>query len=165
MLIAGYHGTTRNNAKQILKSKEFKISNGEKEWVGRGIYFYPDINDAYCWRKSESILHTVIKVDSNEYLDLDSLEGQLIYRGVLRLIKCTMPCLNTSDPEKNQCAVMNIIWDVYKHLKVISGSFAKEETKIRTLVDFRERRKEFCVRDNESIVYIQEIKRGDLDDT
>ena len=42
MLITGYHGTSLNNAHNILNEGKFKISNTDTEWLGSGIYFYYD---------------------------------------------------------------------------------------------------------------------------
>lgn len=164
MLITGYHGTSATSAKEIIESGKFKISNGKKDWIGKGIYFYPDINDAYCWRNCEMILHTIVKVDDDEYLDIDTKEGKVLYTKVIDQLLKSIKGIDLSSPQQNQCAVMNLIWDSYDKLKVISASFATERTKIKTLIDTRDRRKEFCVRNNDCIVLVQDIRKGDLDD-
>ena len=46
MLLTGYHGTTQESAKSILKEKQFKLSQSNKEWLGEGIYFYEQFSDA-----------------------------------------------------------------------------------------------------------------------
>lgn len=165
MLFTGYHGTTVENASKIIKTKKFLISNGDTEWLGKGIYFYPDINDAYNWRECETILHTVIKVNEDEYLDIDTKEGKDIYNIVTDfLLSMSISDKELSSPQKNQCAIMNLIWDTYDKVKIISASFATERTKLKTLIDTRPTRKEFCVRSNDNIVLIQEIRKGDLGD-
>ena len=165
MLITGYHGTTEERANEILMSKKYKVSKGEKEWLGTGIYFYPDINDAYNWRSCDTILHTIIKIEDDELLDIDTPEGQAVYNEILiYLLSLHFKDLELSSPQKNQCAVINLIWNTYEKVKVISASFATEKRKINTLIDIRKRRKEFCVKSNDNIVLIQKIKKGDLDD-
>ena len=165
MLITGYHGTTEESANDILSSREYLISNGEEEWLGNGIYFYPNINDAYNWRNCEIILHTVIRVNDDELLDIDTIEGIIVYNAVVNyLSSLIISDAVISSPQKNQCAVMNLIWDTYDKVKVISASFATKKTELKTLIDTRPKRKEFCVRNNDSIVLIQEIKKGDLYD-
>lgn len=40
-----YHGTDREAAKNILKTKIFKCSTGNREWAGEGVYFFIDWTD------------------------------------------------------------------------------------------------------------------------
>lgn len=39
MLLEGYHGTSAASAKEILNSN-YKISVGDDEWLGNGVYFF-----------------------------------------------------------------------------------------------------------------------------
>lgn len=172
MFITGYHGTTEEESQKILESNYFVPSEGEDNWLGNGIYFYSNLNDAYEWEKSEVILHTIIKINRDEFLDIDTNEGKQVFNNVLKtLYSYISKNIETSTFDfsnkkiiKNQCAVMNIIWDAYDELKVVAASFAKEKTKIKTLLDVRPRRREFCVKDNDCIVLIQKIRKGELND-
>lgn len=166
MFLSGYHGTTLSNANKILKDGKFKLSRSNTEWLGKGIYFYFDINDAYYWRENEAIMHSVVKIDPSEYLDIDTQVGMEIFNDILEFISKTQreSFKNSNNIQQNQCAVMKALWNSYPKLKVISASFPKERTKIKTLLDKRPRRKEFCVRNNNYIKYTQLIKKGDLDD-
>lgn len=47
MFLTGYHGTTLDDANNIIKDGSFKISNSDTEWLGEGIYYYFNISDAY----------------------------------------------------------------------------------------------------------------------
>lgn len=48
-LVIAYHGTSFNAASNILV-KGFKPSEGEKQWLGLGVYFYQDSQEhAYNW--------------------------------------------------------------------------------------------------------------------
>lgn len=164
MLISGYHGTTLKNAKKILKSKEFIPSNNSKDWLGKGIYFYTNIEDAFKWRNSEVVLHTVIKIKENEYLDIDSEKGNEIFNEILDLFDNEYKgVMDTSDIQKNQCAIINAIWQANTELKVITCKFPKTSRRIVTLHDAREYRQEFCVRNNENIKIISIIKREDVE--
>lgn len=166
IFLTGYHGTSLENGYKIIEERRFHISNGEKEWLGNGIYFYYSLDDAYQWRDSCAIIHSVIKVNDDEYLDMDSDVGAEIYNGIIDVITSTQSksiCSNAS-PQNNQCAVMKMIWQLHPNIKVISASFATEPTKIRTLLDKRPKRKEFCVRNNDCIKHVYLIRKGDLDD-
>ncbi len=164
MFLTGYHGTSLASANNILKNNEFKISSNDVDWLGSGIYFYFSIVDAYNWKNAEAILHSVIKVEDDEYLDIDSDEGSEIYQEMIDFISeshCIEICGNI---QKNQCSVFRMLWETYSKLKVISAKFPTEPTKIKTLIDKRPRRKEFCVRNNSQIKCTYLIKRSDLDD-
>ena len=165
MFLTGYHGTSLENGHKILEKKKFDISNGEKEWLGPGIYFYFCISDAYDWKNSDAIIHSVIKVNEDEYLDMDSEEGTSIYNEIIEYISKMQNkhIFESTNSQKNQCAVMKMIWDQQPKIKVISASFAKEPTKIKTLMDKRPKRREFCVRNNDSIKHLYLIIKGDLD--
>lgn len=171
MFITGYHGTTRDNAEHILSTRKFYLSKGEEEWLGSGIYFYPNLNDAYDWRESEVILHAVIKIKEDEYLDLDTKDGKEVYRNIINSLynytdeEMITKGINISNNNiiKNQCAVANVLWDTFSEMKVIFASFHKERTQITTMIDARIERREFCVRDNDCIVSIQRIERSELE--
>jgi hypothetical protein len=165
MFLTGYHGTTSSNAELILKNN-YKISSGDKEWLGDGVYFYNELSDAYEWRESEAILHSVIKIGEDEYLDIDSDEGKETFNKIIDIISKEYKSIN-NDPKyavQNQCAIMKIIWKCFPKIMAISASFAKSPTRYRTLLDTRPKRKEFCVRDNSCIKLTYLIRKDDLDD-
>lgn len=165
MFLTGYHGTSLESGNSIISDKQFNISHGPKEWLGNGIYFYFSFEDAYKWKESEAIIHAIIKINEDEYLDIESEEGKKLYRGVLNLITSAQskPVNSNADAQKNQCAVMRMIWNQNPTIKVISASFPVEPTKIKTLIDLRDRRREFCVRNNDYIKHMYMIEKGDLD--
>ena len=66
-----YHGTTRTNADNILKTQEFKKSKGG--WCGPGVYFY-DIKSKAWWSASRTcreIKKNYGKQESSEVLRAD----------------------------------------------------------------------------------------------
>lgn len=77
--LVGYHGTIKTNAEKILSSKNFIESNNDDEWLGHGIYFFADIENAIKWanerasryKESAIVLSVDIKCDADKYLDLD----------------------------------------------------------------------------------------------
>ena len=166
MFLTGYHGTTSESANNIIKEGKFDISRSDTEWLGEGIYYYFDIDDAYKWRNTEAILHSVIKIEDSEYLDIDSKLGADIYNEMLECISEIhgQKISPSARVQQNQCAVMKMIWNEYPKVKVISASFPTYQTVFKTLLDRRPTRKEFCVRNNECIKCTQLIRKGDLDD-
>lgn len=167
MLITGYHGTTRDCADQILREKRFIPSIGKDEWLGKGIYFYREYRDALGWQlknsavQAEVVLHAVIYVPDDAYLDFDTDDGLHMMRETIRYLQ-NHKYIPDANAQVNQCAVMNLIWDTSPALQLLLASFASERTQIRMLTDARERRREFCVRSNDSILSIQEIERVKL---
>ena len=166
MFLTGYHGTSLENGSKIVEEKQFNISDGEKEWLGSGIYFYFSFEDAYNWRNSDAVIHTIIGVNEDEYLDIDSEVGTAIYRGILKVIEAKQykTVEQNASAQENQCAVMKMIWQHHPEIKVISASFATEKTTVKTLIDKRPRRKEFCIRNNDCIQHLYLIRKGDLYD-
>lgn len=167
MFLSGYHGTSLDNARSILDGQSFNLSTSNTEWLGRGIYFYFDISDAYNWKDSDAILHSVIKIEDSEFLDIDTPMGKKIYRDAVDCIAQihNQPVSSRAvNAEKNQCAVMRMLWDSIPELKVVAASFPTEHTKYRTLIETRPFRKEFCVKDNNSIKHTYLIRKDDLDD-
>ena len=45
----GYHGTTLSAAETILKTKVFHDSTKDREWLGKGVYFFAYKQDAITW--------------------------------------------------------------------------------------------------------------------
>ena len=152
MLITGYHGTTETYAHNIL---------AEGEYHGNGIYFYEQFSDAFNWRpksgQEKVVLHSVVKIADDEYLDIDSPEGERAWRGILEYI-CKVECIKlTGTPQENQCAACRMLWDSNPDIKVVAGSFATMPSQVKVLIDKRIRRREFCVRNNEPIKCTQII--------
>ncbi len=166
LLLTGYHGTSAENAKSILKSGKFLLSSGTKEWLGTGIYFYREFEDAYDWARGNpgggEVLHIIAEVDRDRYLDIDSPGGKLLCGKMLDIIQRDFTYVVKGTAQENQCAVMNYIWSYCKNIDVLSAEFPVEKTKTPLLSDFRRRRREFCLRDNSLIKSIQLIEKGDL---
>ena len=156
MKLIGYHGTSQGQAIDIL-SKGYHLSHDDDEWLGDGIYFYFKYKDAYNW-KTDAVLRSTIKIKRSEYLDIDTKIGESIFREMVNIIYAQygskIDPYSTGDDlvQKNQCALMRMIWDTYPKIKVISAAFPYEKTTFKTLIDKRLKRREFCVRSNEYIV-------------
>jgi len=70
----GYHGTNKCAAESIVNSKSFRPSLGDDEWLGKGVYFYWDSDDAHWWcvEHEKLELYTILKAQivCNELIDL-----------------------------------------------------------------------------------------------
>ena len=169
MYFTGYHGTNKESADAILNDKGFLISKGEEHWLGDGIYFYPDFGDALNWKyeasdsEVEAVLHTIIRVEDDEYLDLDNEEAKKLFRRLLDELANSADVKPTGI-QRNQNAVCKAIWEKTPKLRLMMASFPREKTKYPAMIDTREKRKEFCIRDNSCIVYLSKIERGEIHD-
>ena len=91
--IKGYDGTNSNNCRNILNSN-YKISKGDKEWLGDGAYFFTEgvfessIELAKKWVIAESskrkykdytVIESEIKVNKDNLLDLTKKEGLEVF--------------------------------------------------------------------------------------
>lgn len=77
--LEGFHGTSRSNANSIIKSKQFHVSGNEKDWLGRGIYFFEkDRHQAYMFAKFRNrlsddeiaVIGADIYVEKAKFIDL-----------------------------------------------------------------------------------------------
>lgn len=48
-IITLFHGTTVEAASEILNKQKFDKSNNEDDWLGKGIYFYENLNNAILY--------------------------------------------------------------------------------------------------------------------
>lgn len=162
--LTGYHGTSGKSSKEIISKKKFQISNGKTEWLGKGIYFYFNYIDALNWNKNSSgiyaddIIHSIIKVDENQYLDFDTEDGARVFNEALDFFSKSVGVEFKGTPQENQCAVSNCIWDM-TDVMVIAASLPIQKRQLVTLIDKRKLRREFCVRNNDCIKSIQLIER------
>lgn len=162
--LTGYHSTTKEAAKDILSNNEFILSTSDKEWLGNGIYFYKEYKDALEWNRDEhksqadAILHGIICVNDDEYIDFDTENGKKQIRKIKEnLIKDFKDTVKSISVQELQCLIANLTWDEYPQVKVLSASFHPDRSLLKTLIDERPFRKEFCVRDNKYIFGINEI--------
>lgn len=161
MILTGYHGTSKENAKNILGSKTFDFSVGKTEWLGHGIYFYYEYRDAVEWTKKKgmkppAILLGIVRVRKNDILDFDSKKGKKVLQEFKKLfLKYNVA---SKSAQQNQCEVMQFLWARRTHYKVFIGSFPKEKSDFPFLIDTRDKRREFCVKDGHAIVSIIELE-------
>lgn len=88
----GYHGTTNENAKNIIALNEFNKSNNADDWLGSGVYFYETLDNALLYNIKKykkhhkkvpqykqlineySIIKCCIKCKKNEIIDFSEID-------------------------------------------------------------------------------------------
>ncbi|WP_101698486.1 hypothetical protein [Clostridium minihomine] len=78
--LKGYHNTSLENAYNIISEKYFYLSKKNTEWLGCGIYFWDEYDNAVWWstkqkNPSHAIIIACIKANSSKFLDLDQQEN------------------------------------------------------------------------------------------
>jgi hypothetical protein len=69
ILVYGYHGTSIENAKSIVK-QGFKVSKNDYDWLGKGIYFWQDApGRAWSWAQKHHQRPAVIRAEININID------------------------------------------------------------------------------------------------
>lgn len=86
MEIIGYHGTNKDNIESIRKAN-FKISAGDEEWLGHGVYFFVDgiacpIESSKGWAIAQSWNNTN---KSNNYPEYCVLSAKITSEHILDL--------------------------------------------------------------------------------
>lgn len=103
MTLQGYHGTSKENAMIILKSKTFIPAGSSRDWLGCGVYFFEnDLRQAYKFSKAKNklsfekvcVLGAVIKVRENQFLDLTVYEGREFFEEYASLLKEKLKALD-----------------------------------------------------------------------
>ena len=123
MYLTGYHGTNKEYAENILNNQRFVPSIGEKHWLGHGIYFYPNFEDALNWAKeyhpnNEAVIHALICVDDEEIIDFDAPDGKKLFHDIIWAMGEQLN-LSETQVQKNQCIVCNTIWATNNKIKVL----------------------------------------------
>lgn len=99
----GYHGTDKHSANCILLKNEFNKSNNDDDWLGRGIYFYDNINDTILYNirkyintnkkypeykelsKERKILVCTIECNSDNIFDLNEIDNIRKFLGLWKM--------------------------------------------------------------------------------
>lgn len=85
-----YHTTAKDRAESILKNKFFYESTQTNEWLGSGIYFWDDIDDAKWWRSNVKgvprdktvMIEVYLKCKYSEYRDLNIKENMKEFEAI-----------------------------------------------------------------------------------
>ena len=95
-----YHGTKKENAEKIIESQKMFPSQGDKHWLGDGIYFYEEGFHAFKWiwykendrnrlLKNYAIIKAEVICEESRIFDLTRIEHKLLFDRVYRHINTT----------------------------------------------------------------------------
>lgn len=95
MYLTGYHGTSKEYAENILKTKIFHQSRKINEWLGNGIYFYTEFEEALEWAKkyhpnNEAVIHEIICIKEDEIMNLDYEDVQCYLNNLILFLDKTL---------------------------------------------------------------------------
>ena len=164
----GYHGTVSNYAKKI-ETDGFTIKPSKPEddhWLGHGIYFYEDYEDARYWAESKSkkkqqtpvVYKATLEANDEDIFDLDIKmnviklaeyeeeyskflkEMGIIIKGTDKQYRCTL-----LDSYKKEFAIMIISYTFENR-----WSWTENNTKSK-VIDIKFKKKQLCAT-NSSVI-------------
>lgn len=161
--ITCYHGTSKANADKIVKEHLFFQSDKENEWLGRGIYFFGEKEDAHWWNSHSrfdgqemEILEVELVCDESDILDLDDratfLEVNNLVGEMLRSTPANGVNLENKSKHQRQCFFCNYVQTLVPQIKIRTYTFSTPFYK-NNLTDFgfSKKQKQYCVVDHEVI--------------
>lgn len=154
--ITCYHGTRKDSAEKILKEHLFLPSDGENEWLGRGIYFFQEKEDALWWNshvrfhgQKMEILEVKLKFPEDSWLDLDNRTAKHAMTSFLQERLRRMPHqiqnLIKMDRYKRQCFFCNNLQNYIPEIKIRSFNFPANFQRNNPFDFGFSTRKQFCV--------------------
>lgn len=164
--LIGYHGTTLSKAEKIIRERFFIKSTKDTEWLGEGIYFFPDIANAIWWAKNASkrfngrpaVLLVELWYEDYQMLDLDKPRDlrKMIYdfkdflQGLAKEGEM-IPDFSDSLP-KLWCFSCNTYKARHPQIKLIAYTFENPQ---ETCTGFKYKQRQFCSTDNSIISHIR----------
>lgn len=104
----GYHGTNSEAAEAICETQTFKLSRKEDEWLGEGVYFFCDCEDAIWWCKKNqeqfsstySVLEAIIHAEN--IIDLShSYNDMKVFKTFCLIVKEKSERMTNGEKRKN----------------------------------------------------------------
>lgn len=157
----GYHGTTVEAAKDIVKTQEVWDSTENNEWLGKGAYFFAYPRHATLWIKHENklpgdIVEAQLEFDEQQWLDLDDpaqmdkMNHDLValYRKISPQITIMLP----KDPKelwKVWCWACDTYRGLHKEVGIISYTFPQK--KFSPASGYHSNERQICVSDHSII--------------
>jgi len=114
----GFHGTTRNSADEILKTGYFNFTNGEEEWLGKGIYFFDiDVKQAcyFCAKARKYTEWAVLSCNivTDNYIDLTMIDHYEAFKKTVAKLKNRYLKRSDGTPRKLMNSVyVNAMYDM-----------------------------------------------------
>lgn len=171
----GYHGTTKENAEQIVKSQHFYDSDSDHEWLGRGVYFFSFKGHAQWWndirfRRGETeILRAHLVYERWQLWDLDDPEKLDALDRIMDTYLRAGESAGSKDPrlrtaanldtvEKRECFACNLLKDQFPAIGILAHTFTPWPWKVQTHPSgFKRAQRQICVSDHSIIKKIEII--------
>lgn len=176
-----YHGTVESKAIDIISEQKFNDSDGEKHYLGRGIYLYDDLEQAIVWAKLKrndlrkkgiydryAIIECIVDIELEEIFDLDKRAYQDFFfkerNNYINLIKNA----SLEYTYYNDRNFFNFLFDT-ADVQIISKTFpyihpkekqvryllSNDKTTHRDVTRHYRTEKQYCVRDSSIIKSIK----------
>ena len=178
IVIVGYHGTLKKNAKQIVDTQKFYKSTKRTEWLGKGVYFYQYIYHAWQWaddqvRKEEhksgdsaAVLKADICIQNDHIFDLDDpaqkKELDLFFKEVLEYSQEARAIKREGKDfdHKRKCLACNLYCQANTTIQMITYTFRGRQSKANPHQEvYPQTEKQLCVKDTSIIKNIKEVDR------
>lgn len=162
----GFHGTTIEAANIILKTREYKFSNKEEEWLGKGVYFFEkDKKEAvnFCIKARKYNNYSILKSNLTPkiYIDLDDTEQMELMQNIAKKIKDRYLKLRDGKPRK---LLNSVILDAIYKLEpydMVKKTFLVERKNEVVRTNFQWVQVQICVRNRTCISTIEEVERNE----
>jgi hypothetical protein len=177
-----FHGTNNIYSDNIFKyGFQLQEETRDDHWLGNGIYFFrEDLEQAYNWAfykfkdcqetNEVVVLHTVVEIQGNNVLNLDSRGGMMVMKRFTEELKRKLRGIkfNHSNPAKIRHFIMKLLPSEYS---IIQRTFPAEKSLFDDIPMFQQmglrlNGTQVCVRDpavitkDISIVKRRVIKRN-----
>lgn len=157
-----FHGTLDHRADKIIR-KGFIESKKEFEWLGNGVYFFNEFDDAKCWAIRErnkpqnigsiaAVIQAKTSVEEEYFYDFDVPDKMDSFILETQELAKALTYYYSGDftREKVRCALCN--WFAKKHnIRVYAYSFPKKINTNAAFFPYTVVQRQLCVRDKDCI--------------
>lgn len=161
--LLGYHGTTREAAKEIIKLNRYKISCDDEDWLGKGVYFFQDdIKQAYYWcvkaRKYKQWRILKSDIEAKKVINLDDTQTRERFEKIARKLQYRYMKRSDNKPRKLiNSVVIEVMYradpfDVIKKVYTIPNTHPVYRTNIAPM------HIQLCVRNLNCIKTIEQVE-------
>lgn len=129
-----YHGTKYQYKDNILNNG-FTYRERKNHWLGQGIYFFEDKDQALCWDTKgirKVIFEVEIEVPLVEVLDLDSISGMTFFKKEVNSILTNSDIMlefKEEDEHTNRCFFLDIVKTINPNISLIKFTFQLKDPK------------------------------------
>ncbi|MHB9307305.1 hypothetical protein KST83_03910 [Fusobacterium nucleatum] len=162
-VFTGYHGTVGEDVRIILNDilkNGFRISSKNNEWLGRGIYFFDNINNAHWWNNSnrkkelnKGIIKAEIFSKIEYFLDLDDEEDRKKFKAKIpeykKMIRDEGVELGEEDANRILACLLLNLYSKEHGIKLLRKTFSLNNENLLEVLS--KTQTQYCVTDNSNI--------------